>query len=115
MNPGLEISETEQDGVTIITLSGAVDTSSAHLLKTRVGPLCRQQGSRILLDCASLSYLNSMCMGQFAAFQKTCIQSGGKIVLCNLESTILDVMKLLTLDKVLTLCATRDEGLMMLG
>ena len=115
MKQGLDILEVEEGDVRIVSLSGAVDSSSAMILRSKVGPMCMEQGARIVLDCSGLTYLNSMCMGQFAAFDKSCTQCGGKLVLCGLEGTILDVMKLLKLDKILTLCDSQEDALVAVG
>lgn len=80
-----------------------MDSASVGTLRSALAPLIETQGATVLIDCADLAYVNSMAMGQFAALNRACEAKGGRLALCAVENNILEVMKLLKLDKMLAI------------
>ena len=115
MRQSLEIKVSQEDSVSKVILMGAIDTVSVEQLKSEVLPLCEKPEPRIIMDCTRLSYVNSMCMGQFSFFAQRAEASGGKLVLFGLDASILEVMRLIHLHEVLPICETRDEALKRVG
>jgi anti-anti-sigma factor len=115
MKQGVDIQVGEEDGVTTISVSGAIDTASAEQLKARVAPLCAQSGSRVLLDFSGLTYINSLCMGQLSAFAKNSKANGGSLIIYGVEKKILEIMRLLHLHELVSICDSRDEALQQMG
>lgn len=112
---GLDIKVTRADEIAYVSISGAVDPQSAEKLKSQLMPLCAEPHPRIILDCSGLTYINSLCMGQMTAYHKTCEANGGRFALCGVESRILEVMKLIHLDELVTICASRSEAMAAVG
>lgn len=100
---GLQIRRKQVDHVLVLRLGGAMDSASVGTLRAALAPLLETQGARVLIDCADLTYVNSMAMGQFAALNRACEANGGRMALCAVEHTIMEVMKLLKLDKMLAI------------
>lgn len=108
---GLEIRRRKDGDVLILHLAGAMDSASVGTLRSALAPLIEAQGARVLLDCTDLSYVNSMAMGQFAALNRACEASGGRMAVSSVYPSIMEVMKLLKLDKMLAIYSTQAEAL----
>lgn len=112
---GLDISVSEEDGVTTIALSGAVDAVAAEQLKAQVLPLCDRPRPRLLLDCSGLTYVSSLCMGQFTLYHRRCQANGGGFALYGVDGRIYQIMKLIHLDDLISICASREDALAAMG
>ena len=107
----LTVDITQADDLRIVELSGSVDTSSAEVIRRRIAPLCEMPGSKVLIDCRNVGYLNSSCFGQFSHLHRLCAEHGGKLVLCSLDEAAREIMDLLGLLKTVQVVRTRKEGL----
>ncbi len=115
MKMSLEIKIDRLDNAIDVKLVGAVDASAADKLKAEVLPLCEQPEARVILDFSDLSYINSMCMGQLNVFSRRCKEQGGAFAIYEVAPNILEVMKLIHLPELVSVCSSRDEALLKVG
>ncbi len=108
---GLEIKRRKEGEILVFSLGGAMDAASVGSLRASLTPLLEEQGVRVLIDCVDLSYVNSMAMGQFAALNRACEANGGRMAICAISPNIMEVMKLLKLDKMLAIYPNQAAAL----
>lgn len=108
---GFSVSRETVDGIEVLNLSGDLDASSEARLRHVLDPMCEDPTMRILLDCHDVNYMNSATLGLFGRVDRTCKAGGGKLVICRVHAPVYKVMELLGLTQLLTVVATREEGL----
>jgi anti-sigma B factor antagonist len=114
-NADLRIRVTEEGNVKIVEMSGDVDSYSTDALRRNIRPLCDAAKPWILIDCFDVGYVNSACLGRFHDFHKLCAEKGGRLVFCNVDSSVRQVMDLLGLSQILNLAGSREDALAQLS
>lgn len=114
-NADLRIRVTEEEGIKVVELSGDVDSFSTDALRRNIRPLCDSEKPWILIDCFDVGYVNSACLGRFHDFHKLCAEKGGRLVFCNVDSSVRQVMDLLGLSQILNLMDNREDALAQLS
>ena len=109
--PNLEIYVEKEGAVTVVTLDGPVDSATFDQFKETLDPICKAPGSRVVLDCHKLTYINSKGIGLLASHHRNSLMHLGSMHLCGLNTKIVKTMDLLGLGKRLKLFDTREEAL----
>ncbi len=100
------ITERSVGGVVVLDLDGKLTISDgAQRLKDKVNSLVVQAQTRILLNLANVTYIDSGGLGQLAASFATVAKAGGDLKLCNVGKRSHD---LLAITRLLTLFETFD-------
>ncbi len=97
----------------VVALRGALDASSESAFCDALDPLCEPDGDlppHILLDCMTLSYVNSATFGLFFHYHRKCESRNGRLVLCGMPAKIESIVKLLGLHQVLTIHSSLEEA-----
>ena len=84
----------EQDDKFVVTLVGALDTSSALEMKDTLVPLFIGKGKDILLDCSKLDYISSTGLRVFLKVLKSAQASGRQVLLKKVNDVVMDVLKM---------------------
>lgn len=100
----------DENGVTLITVEGAVDTSNVEEFRSLIMPRCETPNSRIILDCGNISYMNSRSFTLLYRFHYTCESIGGTFLICNVPLKIEHIIKLLGLDTLLKLYPSLEDA-----
>ncbi len=82
-------------------LSGQLDTSSCDYLYDVLEGSIEDGKLKIVLDCEDLEFISSMGLGMLMRVHSKMAKLGGNVCLCQVHSTIADVLRLVMLDKVL--------------
>jgi len=107
----LEIDVEEKDGVSVVRISGPVDSATVESFRTRLGPLFKVRGAHIVMDFTELTYINSSGLGEMMQFRRVCYVGGGRVALFGVSSRIMRGLEMLKLDKQLKICDTLEEAL----
>lgn len=107
----MEISETKQQNITIMSLKGRLDANTAPALETALSALCKGESPRVLVDCRELEYISSAGLRVLLAQAKGFKKIDGMIVLCTLSSAVKQVFEISGFTSIFSLYATRDEAL----
>lgn len=89
------------DGVSVVTLTGAIDASNASDFARVLDRVCAGETPRVVVDCAELIYVNSTSFGLFFKYHRVCEKHGGGFAICSVRRKILNIINLLGLDKFL--------------
>lgn len=66
---------------------------------------------KLLLNFANVEFMSSAALGKLIRLHQRLTQVGGKLVLCNISKTILEVFELTKLDKMLKIVGNEQKGL----
>jgi anti-sigma B factor antagonist len=105
MNINVEIA----GGVTVIALSGALDSASAPKLQETVLPLI-EPDCRIMIDMSGVDYLSSAGLRSLLTMYRRIAESDGRVVLVGLADRVKDVMDITGFLHFFTVCDDRTSG-----
>lgn len=100
----------EQDGATIIALTGDVDLQNSPEAR-KILLSCVDKKRPVLVDLSGVGYIDSSGVASLVESLQTARKSGSKLVLVTVSDGVRRVLGLARLDKVFTICATVEEGL----
>jgi anti-sigma B factor antagonist len=111
MDETKQFSVDELGGILIISISGKIDASSSDYyeeeLKTRIDSGIK----KIILNMAQLSYISSAGLRTILVAQKRIKQSGGIIVLTDMQSGPADVFKMTGFDRLFPVFDSVDDAI----
>jgi anti-anti-sigma factor len=118
MSEQLIIHKTDE-GYTKLELIGRLvpsgDPEISELLKSTVVDLCNEGNNKLLLDLRNVDYMASNAIGALMNMYNTVMNSNGKMVLWRPKTYLYDSLKLVRVDKLLTITNSFDEAMHLLG
>ncbi len=69
-----------------------------------------QGKTHLVLDFSSVVVISSMALGILVTLQRKVVAAGGKLALFGLDPNLRYLFQITQLDRVLTLCETKDEA-----
>jgi anti-sigma B factor antagonist len=104
----MQISERKIGDVTVVDVSGKITLGEGGdaVLKDKMRSLVQQGQTKLLLNLADVSYIDSAGLGEIVQSYATVNKSGGSLKLLNLTKRIKD---LLSITKLLTVFETFDS------
>jgi len=110
----MEINVKSIGQVTVVEISGDIDSNTAPQAQERVLPLV-QPGSKILLDMSGVEYMSSAGLRILLSMYRQISRGDGGIVLVGLGEEIKDTMSVTGFLNFFTTRDTVDEGLQALA
>jgi anti-sigma B factor antagonist len=107
----LEVETTRDGRVTILNLSGPVDSANFNTFKKALAQVGGAQRAYAVLDCTGLTYMNSKGFGLLSQYHRTMLAGMGEIAVCGLNRKLVKTMDLLGLGQMLKMFDTREEAL----
>jgi anti-sigma B factor antagonist len=87
----MEVTVAERDGITVVTLNGELNSSTAELVQERLLELTGP-GCKIVLDMSGVSYISSVGLRALLLLYRATTRQDGRIVLCGLTEMVYDTM-----------------------
>ena len=87
----MDIKESKTDGVTVLALSGRLDTLNYGVLEKKLQSMFDDQQIRIVLDCKDLDYVSSSGLRILLMYLKKANSTGGKLTLSQLSRNIREI------------------------
>jgi len=109
------LSETTENGVTIVTLGGRFDSSVAREITERLSGRIAAGATRMLLDLHRLEYISSAGFWSLLAVGREVEARGGRLALCGVEGEAKRLFELSGLSELFTICESRGAGLAAVG
>ena len=81
--------------MSIIELTGYIDTYNSNLFQKRVLKAIESGFVRLIFHCGSLNYVSSTGIGSFTTFLKAVKPQGGDLVLMDIQPKVYEVFQLL--------------------
>lgn len=102
--------ETTEDGIAVVVPRGRLTMVSARRLRELLGETVTGGNTRIVIDMAETTFLDSSGLGAIIAGLKAARQAGGDLRIARPTPAVLSVFELTNLDKVLRPRASVDEA-----
>ena len=99
------------DGIQLVHVSGPLDSVTHESFKNFLEPLVNQNRTRVVLDCAKLTYVNSKGLALLGRFQRLSMQNLSFLGIAGLNRHITKTIELLGLSKLVKLYPTLDEAM----
>src|SRR5690349_4670334 len=84
-----------------IVLRGNLDSASAPEFDRRIQEHLDAGHSRIIIDCRYMGFISSLGIGSLVALQTRLRRKGGAVKLAAIQGAVMQVLRLVRLDKVL--------------
>jgi len=107
----MEIVATVQDKVTVLAVTGRVDTSTAGDLEETISRTIDGGHRRLLLDFSGVTYISSGGLRVLLATAKKLGGADDRYALCCLSHEVHKVMKLAGFTSILSIYASPEEAL----
>lgn len=87
----MEVIINQQEGKTLVKLSGRLDTTNAMAFQADIEPLFRLEDPDIELDCTDMEYTSSQGLRAFLMLQKSVNARHGKLVMTGMKPQVREV------------------------
>lgn len=101
----------EAGEITIVTLSGELDTTSADGVQKQLQAQIDAGRTRLLLDLADLDFITSAGLRVLLAITKRVRAQGGELRVCHLNAEVQEVFEIAGFDRLLSVFGSRAEAL----
>ncbi len=99
------------DNVTVIKISGRIDTHSVHRLRQQLLLAANGSDKNIVIDLAGVDFIDSSGLATIVQAMKQCRASTGDLRLCKPTQSVRMVLELTRLDKALDIFPTQESAL----
>ena len=110
----MQIKESKQGDVLILTVSEHLDSATATVFESRLLGLIDRGERKIVVECGSLEYVNSAGLKVFLLAAKRLEPLGGKLVLCALAPSVLMIFEMIGFTRIMKIVPTLDEAIRVL-
>ncbi len=98
------ITRQDDSGVIVFTLNGELDLYHSEELKTAVKARIEGGCKKILFNLSGLKYIDSSGVGSVISILQAARQTGGKIMMSNVDDNVKKIFELTNLLKILEIC-----------
>lgn len=95
----------------VLYLSGRLDALSSPPVEHKVFDFINQGEHKIILDFSDIDYLSSAGMRMLLAVTKKLKSFEGKMVICNISTNVMDILKMSGFDHVLEIANSEENAL----
>lgn len=100
-----------ENGVSLLKVSGYLDTTTASELENALYGLIEKQEIKIVIDLSGVNYISSAGWGIFIGEIKEVRHKGGDIKLSGMTGDVYEVFQLLEFNSILEAYETADEAI----
>ena len=107
----MEITITNPEGKTVLSINGRIDTSTAPELEQAISKEIGLGKRQILLDFSRVSYISSSGLRVLLATAKKLKNPGDKFGICSLSPEVLKVLRLAGFTSIFSIYSSEGEAL----
>jgi anti-sigma B factor antagonist len=107
----VEISTRTQDGATIISITGRIDTATAPALEQAINTEIANGRRKVLLNFSGVSYISSGGLRVLLATAKKLKGTGDRFGLCALSPEVLKILKLAGFTTIFSIHSSEGEAI----
>lgn len=104
-----------EHGVSVLKVSGYLDTTTASELETALYGLVERKEYKIVIDLSGVNYISSAGWGIFIGEIKEIRHKGGDIKLSGMSGDVYEVFQLLEFDSILQSFDSADDAIASFG
>ena len=106
----MDITTTNREGKTVLSINGRIDTSTAPELEQAINTEIGHGNQKILLDFSGVSYISSGGLRVLLATAKKLKNPEDKFGICSLRPEVLKVFKLAGFTSIFSIYASEGEA-----
>jgi len=106
----LTIQKSEENGKSILSLSGEIDAYTAPELKEAILPLTSKSGNQVEIDLKDVNYMDSTGLGVFVSALKSSKENNSTLQLVHLKDRVQRLFKITGLDGIIDINDTIRGG-----
>lgn len=99
----MDIQIKNDNGKTMVTLNGRLDTSNADKFQEDMTPLMEGDKPDIDIDCTDMEYTSSQGLRLFLMLQKSVMSRNGKMVMRNMNPQVKEVFDITGFSNIITI------------
>ena len=107
----MEITITNPEGKTVLSINGRIDTTTATELEQAINKEIGVGKRQILLDFSRVSYISSSGLRVLLATAKKLKTPGDKFAICSLSPEVLKVLRLAGFTSIFSIYSSEGEAL----
>ncbi len=106
----MQWSETTEEGILIVALSGEIDLQHSPEMRRQLQAKAAQRTPALLLDFTAVKYIDSSGLATLIEYYQGSRSYAGKIILAGLSNRVRSIFELVRLNEVFPIYATRTEA-----
>lgn len=106
----MEISARDEQGFTVVSVSGRLDAATAQELEKSCADLMGKGGRKFILYLSALEYISSAGLRSVLAVAKKLQADGGSLALCGLSGFVEEVFSIAGFDRFLPVYETVEHA-----
>lgn len=107
----MQISVNQHDTATILSLAGRMDATTAHLFEECCNEMLAHGSRHLVIDMDGIVYISSAGLRSILMVQKAVKAQDCTLACYALQPMVVDIFRISGFDRILTLCATREQAL----
>lgn len=114
-NRSVQVERSNVGDVLVMNVSGEVDLVTSPALREQVLAALETPGQKVLVSLHGVTHLDSSGMATLVEALQKAKQSGGRLVLTDLDDHVRTLFRITHLDELFQIAATQDDGLRLLA
>jgi anti-anti-sigma factor len=111
----MDLNEERAGGVTVLQVTGRIDSTTAPVLGERLTAMVGAAGARVVVDFSRLDYISSAGFRILLLAAKRADQTTSKLVLCGVSGKVRQLFDLGGFLDLFTIAHTREGGIAAAG
>ena len=107
----LEIVQSQQNDIAILSLQGRLDTKTSSSLETTLVDLVEKSQKKLLLDLSALEFISSSGLRVLLMIAKRVKGMDGKMVLTSLKSNVQNVFEMAGFTMLFTILPSNEKAI----
>ena len=107
----MEVNESRDGTVTIVTVKGRLDSATAPTLGERLSGALAAPSRHLLIELSQLEYISSAGFRVLLLAAKRAAETDGQIVLAGVSGKVRQLFDLGSFLDLFRICGSRDEGI----
>ena len=106
----MPVSYGRADGILIVKPAGRINSADAAMFRNDLDAAAEPDDRAVIMDMESLDYISSGGLRVILGFAQALDEQKAKLALCSLKSSVNDVFRISGFDRIVNICATREEA-----
>ena len=107
----MQIKESENCGVVVLSVEGDIDLNSSPIMRDKFNELAQKETSKILLNFSSVNYIDSSGLATLIEMLQRLKKYQGQLRLANVSEKIRSLFEVTKLDKLFKMYASEDDAI----
>ncbi|MFC1703964.1 STAS domain-containing protein [Candidatus Omnitrophota bacterium] len=107
----MQIKETENNGIVMLSVEGDIDLNSSPQMRTKFSELIQKQVLKIIINFARVDYIDSSGLATLIEMLQRLKKCQGQLRLANVSDKIKSLFEVTKLDKLFIMYNSEEEAL----